>query len=144
MIKFGSKVKMHYSISNTEGVEFESTYNKKPIIFNIGDGLIPQKLEIPLYGLMINDEQTTQLDPSNAFGIIDDKKIKIIKKNEFPNQNMIKLGNVLEFDIKTKEGIKNTILGSIKAINGENITVDLNHPLAGFKIILKVKILEVS
>ena len=143
MIKFGSKVKMHYSISNLEGVKFESTFEKEPVTFTVGDGLLPQNLEIPLYGLNENEEQSISLDPNNAFGYRDETKIKTIKKALFPKQSMIKIGNVLEFDVKTKDGKENMILGMIKKIDGSNVVVDINHPLAGHKILLKVKILEV-
>ena len=56
---------------------------------------------------------------------------------------MIKVGNVLEFDIRTKDGKESMTFGMIKRIDGDNILVDLNHPLAGQKILLRVKILEV-
>lgn len=143
MIKFGSKVKMHYSISNLDGVKFESTFEKEPVTFTVGDGLLPQNLEIPLYGLNENEEQSISLDPNNAFGYRDETKIKTIKKELFPKQSMIKIGNVLEFDVKTKDGKENMIFGMIKNIDGSNVVVDINHPLAGHKILLKVKILEV-
>ena len=62
----------------------------------------------------------------------------------FPKKNMIKVGNVLEFDIKTKGGEESITFGMIKSIDGEDILVDLNHPLAGHSILLKVKILKVT
>ena len=46
MIKFGSTVKMHYAISNLDGVKFESTFDKEPITFTVGKGVLPQKLEV--------------------------------------------------------------------------------------------------
>ena len=104
MIKFGSKVKMHYSISSLGGIDFESTFKKQPINFTIGDGTLPQKLEIPLYGLGENEEQLIELNPGDAFGLRDETKVKTIEKERFPRRNMIKIGNVLEFDIKTKDG----------------------------------------
>mgnify|MGYP003325323029 CR=1 FL=1 len=143
MIKFGSKVKMHYSISNLDGINFESTFEKQPVSFTIGDGILPQKLEVPLYGLNENEEQSIRLDPGDAFGFRDEKKVKTIKSKEFPRQDMIKVGNVLEFDIRTKDGKESMTFGMIKKIDKNNVLVDLNHPLAGQKILLRVKILEV-
>ena len=69
MIKFGSTVKMHYAISNLDGVKFESTFDKEPITFTVGKGVLPQKLEVPLYGLNANEEQTIRLSPKDAFGL---------------------------------------------------------------------------
>ena len=57
---------------------------------------------------------------------------------------MIKIGNVLEFDIITKAGKKSSTFGMIKNIKGEDVLVDLNHPLAGQSILLRVKILKVK
>ena len=62
---------------------------------------MPQKLEIPLYGLGENEEQSIELNPGDAFGLSDETKVKTIEKERFPRQNMIKIGNVLEFDINT-------------------------------------------
>ena len=62
----------------------------------------------------------------------------------FPQKKMVKVGNVLEFDIKTKAGEKSSTFGMIKNIEGENVLIDLNHPLAGQSILLKVKILKVK
>ncbi len=144
IIKFGSTIEMHYSISNLDGIKFESTFDKKPIVFTIGDGLIPQKLEVPLYGLSEEEEQTIQLEAKDAFGLRDENKIKTIKRKVFPQEKMIKIGNVLEFDIKTKAGKENSTFGMIKNIKGEDVLVDLNHPLAGQSILLRVKILKVK
>ncbi|MEC7832845.1 MAG: FKBP-type peptidyl-prolyl cis-trans isomerase [Pseudomonadota bacterium] len=144
IIKFGSTIEMHYSISNLDGIKFESTFDKKPIVFTIGDGLIPQKLEVPLYGLSEEEEQTIQLEAKDAFGLRDENKVKTIKRKVFPQEKMIKIGNVLEFDIKTKAGKENSTFGMIKNIKGEDVLVDLNHPLAGQSILLRVKILKVK
>ena len=144
MIKYGSTVEMHYSNANLDGITFESTFDKKPIIFTIGDGLLPHKLEVPLYGLNQNEEETIELEAKDAFGLRDEKKMKTIKEKMFPQKKMIKVGNVLEFDIKTKAGEKSSTFGMIKNIEGENVLIDLNHPLAGQSILLKVKILKVK
>ena len=86
MIKFGSTVKMHYAISNLDGVKFESTFDKEPITFTVGKGVLPQKLEVPLYGLNENEEQTIRLNPKDAFGLRDETKLKTINKKMFPKK----------------------------------------------------------
>ncbi len=144
MIKFKSKVKMHYSITNTNKFEYETTFKKQPIVFNIGDGVIPQKLEALLYGLKEGEEQELILKPIDAFGLREDKNIKIIHMNKFSDPSMIKVGNVIEFNAEYKNGKNNLGLGTITKIDDNNVTIDLNHPLAGLEIIFKVKIIEVN
>ena len=57
-VEYNSKITMHYSISNDKGLVFESTFDNKPITFVVGDGTIPQKLEVTLYGLEVNKTQS--------------------------------------------------------------------------------------
>jgi len=143
IIKFNSIISLHYSISNTNDFEFESTFNKNPIKFKIGDGTIPQKLEIPLYGLEEGVEQTLMLEPQDAFGIRDAKRSKTISKSLFPNQDMIKLNNIIEVDAKEKNGKTNTTFAMIKKINNDDVVLDLNHPLSGITIKFKVKVIKI-
>jgi|TARA_B100001996_G_scaffold14215_1_gene11864 FKBP-type peptidyl-prolyl cis-trans isomerase SlpA len=143
IIKFNSIISLHYSISNTNDFEFESTFNKNPIKFKIGDGTIPQKLEIPLYGLEEGVEQTLMLEPQDAFGIRDAKRSKTISKSLFPNQDMIKLNNIIEVDAKEKNDKTNTTFAMIKKINNDDVVLDLNHPLSGITIKFKVKVIKI-
>ena len=143
IIKFNSIISLHYSISNTNDFEFESTFNKNPIKFKIGDGTIPQKLEIPLYGLEEGVEQTLMLEPQDAFGIRDAKRSKTISKSLFPNQDMIKLNNIIEVDTKEKNDKTNTTFAMIKKINNDDVVLDLNHPLSGITIKFKVKVIKI-
>lgn len=143
IIKFNSTISLHYSISNTNDFEFESTFDKNPVKFKIGDGTIPQKLEMTLYGLEEDTEQTLVLEPQDAFGIRDIKKSKTIPKSFFPNQNMIKLNNIIEVDAKEKNGKTSTTFAIIKKINNGDVVLDLNHPLSGITIKFKVKIIKI-
>ena len=93
-IEYNTKVDLHYSISSKDKIIFESTFDKKPIHLQIGDGTIPQKLEITLYGLYENDSQEIELQPKDAFGIRDAKNVKTIAKTDFPSKQMIKINNV--------------------------------------------------
>ena len=64
--------------------------------------------------------------------------------NKFSDPSMIKVGNVIEFNAEYKNGKNNLGLGTITKIDDNNVTIDLNHPLAGLEIIFKVKIIEVN
>ena len=143
MIKYNSKVELHYSITSIDGKIFESTFNKDPVIITIGSGIIPQKLEMTLYGLSENKQQTMILSPTDAFGERDNSKVKSINIESFPDQEMIKLGNVIEIDIKESDGKEVTTFAIIKEMDENSVLLDLNHPLAGIEIKFKVKIIKV-
>ena len=144
MIKFDSLVTLHYSISNAEKIVFESTFESKPVVVRIGDGTLPRKLEMTLYGLVVDSNQLITLAPKDAFGLRDEAKIQTLNMNIFPNKEMIKVDNIIEIDVKEKDGTVRPSFAMIKQVNGENVLLDLNHPLAGHTIIFKVKIVEIN
>ena len=141
-ITYKKKVDLHYSISNKDGVVFESTFGKEPIHLQIGDGTIPQRLEITLYGLCEHDCQEIELQPKDAFGLRDDKNVKIIAKKDFPNDQMIKINNVLEIDVRQNDGKITSTFAIIKEVKKDQVTLDLNHPLAGMTIKFKAEIVK--
>ena len=96
-----------------------------------------------LYGLSDNKEQTIVLSPIDAFGVKDDNKTKYVSKDLFPNQEMVKVGNIIELDIKENDGEEATSFAMIKEIKSNQVLLDLNHPLAGIEIKFKVKIIKV-
>jgi len=144
MIKFDSLVKLHYSISNTEKIVFESTFESEPVVVRIGDGTLPRKLEMTLYGLVVDSNQLITLEPKDAFGLRDETKVQTLNMNIFPNKEMIKVDSIIEIDVKEKDGTVRPSFAMIKQVNGENVLLDLNHPLAGHTIIFKVKIVEIN
>tara|TARA_B100001778_G_scaffold118986_1_gene97726 strand:+ start:410 stop:847 length:438 start_codon:yes stop_codon:yes gene_type:complete len=143
VINHNSKVKLHYSISSIDDIVFESTFDKEPVDIKIGSGIIPQKLEMTLYGLSDDSEQTITLKPSDAFGERHNNKTKKLPKSSFPNKEMIKKGNVIEIDIKENDGKEATTFAMIKELYKDEVLLDLNHPLAGIEIKFKVKIIKV-
>ena len=56
---------------------------------------------------------------------------------------MIKKGNVIEIDVKKNGGETDLAFAMIKQINTDDVILDLNHPLAGQKILFKVKIIKI-
>ena len=105
---------------------------------------IPQRLEVTLYGLKENDEQSLILKPIDAFGERDVLNVKTLQKSTFPNKEMIRIGNVIEIDVQDKKGKTQPMFAIIKEINSNDVLLDLNHPLAGKHIKFRVKIIKIN
>tara|TARA_B110000858_G_scaffold187003_1_gene230801 strand:- start:259 stop:696 length:438 start_codon:yes stop_codon:yes gene_type:complete len=144
MIKFNSLVKLHYSISSIDNIIFESTFGSEPVLVKIGDGTLPIKLEMTLYGLVKDNEQTMTLEPKDAFGLRDENNNKTLEISTFPDTEMVKVGNVIEIDVKEKDGKVSPAFAMIKQVGKDSVLLDLNHPLSGHKIIFKVKIINID
>ena len=83
------------------------------------------------------------MKPCDAFGDRDNKKTQNVDISVFPNRKMIKKGNVIEIDMKEKNGKVTSTFAMIKDIKKDKVLLDLNHPLAGIEIKFKVKIIKI-
>jgi len=128
---------MEYSLSLDSGTVIESSQGKEPIQFRYGSGKILPKLEEELVGLSIGEEKEVTLSPSEAYGEINPKLIQIIPINVFPRDTEIKVGQVFQ----TVDSVGKSRLCYVRKIEGDYVTVDFNHPLAGrtlrFHVVIK-------
>ena len=56
---------------------------------------------------------------------------------------MVKINNVLEVDVKQNDGKITSTFAIIKEIKQDQVTLDLNHPLAGMIIKFKAEIVKI-
>jgi FKBP-type peptidyl-prolyl cis-trans isomerase 2 len=91
-------------------------------------------LERALVGMKRGDEKRVDLTPDEAFGPYDESKKTFMSKERLPAGT--KPGTVL----KTAEGIPFVVVD----LSGSEAAVDFNHPLAGKRLLIDVKILDVE
>ena len=96
-----------------------------------------------MYGLKEKDKQEITLDPKDAFGIRDEKKTIVISKNQFPDQKMIEVNNVIEVDTKENNGKLDTSFAIIKDVRDNDVLLDLNHPLADVTVKFTAEIVKI-
>lgn len=122
-----SVVTLNYRVTNPEGVEVDD--GKEPLIYLHGghDDLFP-KLEEALDGKTIGDTVTVRLHADEAFGEYDPELVQIEPLDKLPEE--IEVGMELEGEA-TDEDDDEVIVYRVTEINGDEATLDGNHPLAG-------------
>lgn len=139
-ITHGSRVTLCLSITLEDGTVAEDSFDNKPITFVVGDGTLIEGLELPLYGMQAGEEDTVTMTPEQTFGFHDPGNIHDMPLSAFENTLHPEANQIIAFN--TPEG--DEIMGTIKKINGETVTVDFNHPLAGHELLCRIKILAVD
>jgi len=112
--------------------------NDTPLVFEIGDGQLDPCLESCVKEAEVGKLQTFLLSADESFGQVYDEAIQVMNRSEFPKDMRLKTDAAVEF--KTPTG--DSFVGCIDKIDGDNITVNFNHPLAGCDISFQVEILE--
>jgi FKBP-type peptidyl-prolyl cis-trans isomerase SlpA len=138
-VDVGSKVTLHLSLTLEDGTVAESTFEDEPLTFTMGDGTLVHGLELALYGLRPGDTQRLALYPEQAFGPYDPERVHRLPRSGFPADIELTPGNIITFD--TPEGEE--IAGTLLSLDDRMVEVDLNHPLAGCRIVFDVEILDV-
>lgn len=139
IIAQGSRITMHFALKLSEEQEVDSTFDKEPATFVLGDGNLLPGFEERLIGLTTGDSKSFTVPPEKAFGQSNPQNMQSMKRSDFPVDMPVSPGLMVSFaDAQGAE-----LPGVISEIEGDWVTVDFNHPLAGKELIFKVQILEV-
>jgi FKBP-type peptidyl-prolyl cis-trans isomerase 2 len=137
MIEKGSKVKVHYTGKLNDNEIFDSSKDKEPLEFTVGEGQLIPGFENGVMGLNTGDKKTIELEPEQAYGQVREDLI-----NEVPKENLpegVEVGQALQ--AQTEQG---PVMVRVVELNETVGKVDANHPLAGKKLIFDLEVVEVG
>jgi|TARA_R110000803_G_scaffold149587_3_gene215009 peptidylprolyl isomerase len=137
MIEKGSKVKVHYTGKLNDNEIFDSSKDKEPLEFTVGEGQLIPGFENGVMGLNAGDKKTIELEPEQAYGPVREELV-----NEVPKENLpegVEVGSTLQ--AQTEQG---PVMVRVVELNETIGKVDANHPLAGKKLIFDLEVVEVG
>ena len=140
MITPDSSVILHFSLSKENGDIIDSTFDKKPAQMAMGDGSLLPYFEVCLLGMQVGEKQSFSMPPEKAFGQRNDANLQTIKRHQFGVDMVLDPGLVVSFS----DAANTELPGVIKSIEGDEVIVDFNHPLAGLTLQFRVEIIAVS
>ena len=135
----GKRVTLHFSVLLMDGAVVDSTREKAPATFSVGDGNLLPGFEQALFGLKVGDNRSIVLEAKDAFGPHNEDNIQIMRRSLFSRDMKLESGVVVSFADKSQSELP----GVITEVNGDQITVDFNHPLAGRDLTFQVEIINV-
>jgi peptidylprolyl isomerase len=138
-VKDGDRIKVHYTAKTEDGNVFETTENRPPLDFTVGDGQVMPAIEKGVAGMNLGETKTITLQPEEAFGPRHEELVIEVEKEVFPPDIMPEIG--LKLQIKQPEGEPMVVM--ITDLDENNITLDANHPLAGSRVILDIELVEI-
>jgi len=124
--------------SNTESglaqIEGADVKNAKPFIFSIGHDMFLKGIDDFLVGKEIGKTYTIDLNPADAFGARDPKKVQLMPIKIFNEQKVRPIpGAMFNFDGN---------IAKILSVNGGRVMADFNNPLAGKDLAYEVKVIR--
>jgi len=138
--KTGDIVTVHYTGTLDDGTQFDSSQGGEPFTVTLGlEEAIPS-FEKGLEGMSIGDKKSIRIEAADAYGEFHEGLVNELNKNEINLNQELHIG--MEIQTSTQDG--NTFMLVVKEINGEKITLDGNHPLAGQALNFDLKLIDIK
>ncbi len=138
-IKDGDRVSVHYEGTFEDGTIFDSTFKTgAPKEFVVGAPNILPGFSEAVRNMEVGVERTISVKPTLGYGEVNPELIFEMDLKDLPVEGSPVVGSQIQ--IQLKEGLG--VTGRITSIDGDRITVDLNHPLCGKTLIYRIELLE--
>ncbi|MEH6564206.1 MAG: FKBP-type peptidyl-prolyl cis-trans isomerase [Halopseudomonas sp.] len=138
-INHDTKVTLHFTLKLPNGDVVDTTLDKQPATFKVGDGSLLPGFEQALFGLKAGDQRSFEIEPERGFGPGNPQNVQTIARDQF-NEMELEIGLLVIF----QDAAGGELPGVVKSIHEQVVEVDFNHPLAGKVITFDVEILEVK
>lgn len=135
----GHVVTLHYRLTLDDGSIADESFGGEPLVYLHGHGNIVPGLEKKLEGKSAGDKADVTVTPAEGYGDYDPTLDQKVPRSAFPADAELQVG--IAFQAQTQEGKPITLW--IRAIQGDEVTVSPNHPMAGQTLNFNVEIVEV-
>ena len=131
-------VHIHYTLTNDDGEVLDSSEGHGPLAYIHGMGNLIPGLENALNGKTAGDKLNVSVAPEEAYGLRDEELIQTVPKSAFQGVQSIEPG--MQFHAESPEGMQ---LVTVVEVNGDEVVLDGNHPMAGMTLHFDVEVGEV-
>ncbi len=140
MINEGQFVQIDYTGKFEDGEVFDTSVGRTPLEFKAGAGMVIPGLDKAVIGMNLDEQKEIAIAPEDAYGDYDETRKKGVPKDNFPD------------DMKPEPGMKiavqlangNHMPAEIVDVGENEVTLDMNHPLAGKTLYFDFKIIAIN
>lgn len=136
----GDKVKVNYVGKLTDGTVFDSSEGRAPLEFTLGEGMVIKGFEDAVADMSEGQSKEVTIPAEEAYGERREDLIVPVAREQFPDNLELKIGGTLQ--VKLQDG--RTAQAGIAEIKEDQVTLDMNHPLAGKDLSFTIELAEVD
>jgi len=137
-ITTGSVVLFDYTLTDDDKEIIDSSKDGGPLAYLHGEGQIVKGLEKAMEGRKAGDSFQISVTPEEGYGLPDPDKIAVVNADQIEGGEELEEGMQLEASHGDEEQVV-----VITKIEGKDVTLDGNHPLAGMNLHFDITIREV-
>jgi FKBP-type peptidyl-prolyl cis-trans isomerase 2 len=136
--KQGPKATFNYTLS-IDGKKVETSLGKEPLNVTLGAGQVVPGVEEALASMKAGDKRTITIPPEKGYGPYHQDGVRKVPRAAFKNMAGLKPG-------MTVDGQANghSFSALVKAVTADEVTLDLNHPLAGKTLTFDLELVSIT
>ena len=139
LIKEGHNVKVHYKGTLADGTEFDNSRSRGSTLnFTVGSGQMITGFDKAVQGMGTGEVKTVTLEAVEAYGERNPEAYQEVPRTAFPTNYEFNVGETVQGH--TPQG--QPMMAQIASLTEENVTLDLNHPLAGKDLTFEIEVIE--
>ncbi len=139
-VKKGDRVRIQYIGKLKDGTVFESNVGGEPLRFTVGKGKVIKGFETAVLGMSPGQTKTVVIGPAQGYGPRDPSLVLTLNRDELPEGITPAPGEILT--ITNADGTKTEM--NVAKVEGDLVTLDGNHPLAGRNLTFELKLVDIG
>ena len=130
-------ISIHYTLTDEKGAVIDSSRGSEPLQYLEGAGNIIPGLEQEVSQMRIGDKKNVTIPASQAYGEKREDLLLEVPRSQFPESITLKVGDRFRGGNEAHAPVF-----TVMALEGDKVTLDGNHPLAGKDLNFEVEVTE--
>ncbi|GAB4457766.1 MAG: peptidylprolyl isomerase [Anaerolineae bacterium] len=139
-VKDGDTIKVHYTGTLDDGTQFDSSVGREPLEFTVGTGQIIPGFEDAVMGMGVGDSKTVLIPSDQAYGPHNTEMVLELDRGQFPPDINPQPG----LQLQMRQTDNQVIVVTVTSVNGDTVTLDANHPLAGQDLTFEIELVAIA
>ncbi len=137
--QLGDTVKVHYTGKLEDGTVFDSSAERDPLEFSLGEGRVIAGFEEAVVGMSPGDSKSASIPADRAYGPYRQEMVMVVDRQQIPADLSVNVGQQLQIRQKSGEAIPVIVTD----VSESKVTLDANHPLAGQDLTFDIRLVEI-
>ena len=135
----GDRVQVHYTGSLDDGTVFDSSLDREPLSFVIGDGTMLAGFDEAVRGMGVGERKTFTIPAAEAYGEYREDLVVVVGRDELAGDPQV--GDEVPLQNVTTGA---TVYFTVIDISDTEVTLDANHPLAGQDLTFEIELVAID
>ncbi|MDJ0601236.1 MAG: peptidylprolyl isomerase [Crocosphaera sp.] len=138
--KLGDTVKVNYTGKLQDGTVFDSSVNRDPLQFSLGEGQVIAGFEEAVVGMSPGDSKSVIIPSEQAYGPYQEELVIVVDETQMPSDLSVEVGQQLQMRHSSGQAVPVMVTN----ISDDKVTLDANHPLAGKDLTFDIELVTIQ